>query len=116
MHAKMRITVRGTAALLAFGISFGAAAQQAGMSFFVTSIGPGKEADLGGLEGADRQCQQLAQAAGAGNRVWHAYLSTQAADGKPAVNARAVSGAAHGRTPRASRLPRMLTNCTATTI
>jgi hypothetical protein len=58
------------------------------MSFFVTSNGVGKGADLGGIEGADRHCQQLAQAAGAGSRTWHAYLSTQAADGKPAVNAR----------------------------
>ena len=52
------------------------------------SAGPGKGADLGGLEGADRQCETLAQAAGAGSKTWHAYLSTQAADGKPAVNAR----------------------------
>jgi hypothetical protein len=65
-------------------------AQQSGaaMTFFVTSSGLGKGADLGGLEGADRHCQQLAQAAGAGSKTWHAYLSTQAADGKPAVNAR----------------------------
>jgi len=49
-----------------------------GMSFFVTSVGPGKGGDLGGLEGADRHCQSLAQAAGAGNRTWRAYLSTQA--------------------------------------
>ena len=60
----------------------------AGMSFFITSVGSGKGADLGGLEGADRHCRQLAQAAGAGSRDWKAYLSTQAADGKPAVNAR----------------------------
>jgi hypothetical protein len=58
------------------------------MSFFVTSSGPGKGADLGGLAGADRQCQTLAQAAGAGSRTWHAYLSVNAADGQPAVNAR----------------------------
>jgi len=50
----------------------------ASMTFFVTSAGPGKGADLGGLAGADRHCQQLAQAAGAGNREWRAYLSTQA--------------------------------------
>ena len=62
-----------------------AQAQQANMSFFVTSIGPGKGADLGGVAGADRQCQQLAQAAGAGAKTWHAYLSTQ---GAGAVNAR----------------------------
>jgi hypothetical protein len=48
------------------------------MSFFVTSTGIGKSGDLGGLEGADRHCQALAQAAGAGNRTWRAYLSTQA--------------------------------------
>lgn len=77
-----------TAALLALGVSAAGQAQQAGVSFFVTSDGVGKGADLGGLDGADRDCQQLAQAAGAGNRTWHAYLSTQAADGKPAVNAR----------------------------
>src|SRR5260370_1544298 len=58
------------------------------MSFFVTSVGSGKGADLGGLAGADKHCQALAQAVGAGNHTWHAYLSTSAADGKPAVNAR----------------------------
>ena len=60
-------------------------AQQANMSFFVTSVGPGKGADLGGLAGADRHCQQLAQAAGAGGKTWRAYLSTQ---GAGAANAR----------------------------
>lgn len=49
-----------------------------GMSFFVTSVNPGRGGDLGGLEGADRHCQALAQAVGAGGRTWHAYLSTQA--------------------------------------
>ncbi len=48
------------------------------MTFFVTSAGPGKGGDLGGLEGADQHCQSLAKAAGAGNRTWRAYLSTQA--------------------------------------
>jgi len=51
-------------------------AQQKDMSFFITSAGPGKGADLGGLKGADAHCQALAKAAGAGNRQWHAYLST----------------------------------------
>jgi len=59
-----------------------------GLSFFITSAGPGRGADLGGLAGADAHCQSLAQAAGAGNRTWRAYLSTQAANGQPAVNAR----------------------------
>ena len=65
-----------------------AGAQTANMSFFVTSVGIGNGGNLGGLAGADNHCQTLAQAAGAGAKTWHAYLSTQAADGKPAVNAR----------------------------
>ncbi|MEY4099379.1 MAG: hypothetical protein RL300_550, partial [Pseudomonadota bacterium] len=48
------------------------------MTFFVTSTGTGKGGDLGGLEGADRHCQALATAVGAGDRTWRAYLSTQA--------------------------------------
>jgi hypothetical protein len=59
-----------------------------GMSFFVTSTGPGQGANLGGLAGADQQCQKLATAAGAGNRTWHAYLSQQPTPNVPAVNAR----------------------------
>jgi hypothetical protein len=65
-----------------------AQAQAANMTFFVTSSGIGKGGDLGGIDGADAQCQKLAQAAGAGTKSWHAYLSTQGLDGKPAVNAR----------------------------
>ena len=57
-------------------------------SFFVTSEGPGKGADLGGLAGADAHCQKLADAVGAGNKTWHAYLSTQASGTQAAVNAR----------------------------
>jgi len=58
------------------------------MTFFITSVGSGKGADLGGLAGADKHCQALAEAVGAGNHTWRAYLSNTAADGKPAVNAR----------------------------
>ncbi len=72
-------------AFLAFVASAPVQAQQADMSFFVTSVGPGKGADLGGLAGADRHCQSLAQSVGAGAKTWHAYLSTQGPD---AVNAR----------------------------
>lgn len=61
---------------------------QSTMTFFITSAGPGKGADLGGLAGADRHCQSLAAAAGAGNRTWHAYLSTTGSGGTAAVNAR----------------------------
>src|SRR6202008_3005748 len=63
----------------------GAQSPASNMSFFVTSAGSGKGADFGGLEGADKHCQSLAAAAGAGNKTWHAYLSTQ---GAQAVNAR----------------------------
>jgi len=65
-----------------------ASAQAASTGFFVTSVGIGNGGNLGGLAGADNYCQQLAQAAGAGAKTWRAYLSTQAADGAPAVNAR----------------------------
>jgi hypothetical protein len=65
------------------------APQSPNMTFFVTSAGLGKGADLGGLEGADRQCQALAEGAGAGSKTWRAYLSTQAAAGNTqAINAR----------------------------
>jgi hypothetical protein len=57
-------------------------------SFFLTSHGLGKGGDLGGVAGADAHCQQLATAVGFGRKTWHAYLSTQAVDGQPAVNAR----------------------------
>jgi hypothetical protein len=73
------------AACLALFCAAPAMAQQANMTFFVTSQGPGKGADLGGLAGADKHCQNLAASAGAGAQTWHAYLSTQ---GAGAVNAR----------------------------
>ena len=62
--------------------------QSPDVTFFVTSIGPGKGADLGGLEGADRHCQTLAQGPGAGNKTWRAYLSSNAAMPGGPVNAR----------------------------
>ena len=66
---------------------FGQAQQKqdrAPMTFFLTSVGVGDGANLGGLAGADAHCQKLAAAAGAGNRTWRAYLSTSAGEGKPA--------------------------------
>ena len=62
--------------------------QSPNMTFFVTSAGPGKGGDLGGLEGADRHCQTLATAAGAGSKTWRAYLSSNAAMQGGVVNAR----------------------------
>jgi hypothetical protein len=86
-------------AALTLGVTSGVNAQQQppappqlpqapNMTFFVTGAGPGKGADLGGLEGADAHCQTLAARHGAGGKTWRAYLSTQEAAGKPAVNAR----------------------------
>jgi hypothetical protein len=93
----MRRTICGVIALGALAGSL-AIAQDKGkggpkgppppMSFFITSAPKGDGANYGGLAGADQHCQTLAQAAGAGNKTWHAYLSTQAANGQPAVNAR----------------------------
>jgi hypothetical protein len=58
------------------------------MSFFITSANPGQGGNLGGLAGADAQCQRLAASVGAGDKTWRAYLSTTASAGQPAVNAR----------------------------
>jgi hypothetical protein len=79
---KISIVASVALACLSFAASLHA---QPSMTFFISSAGPGKGGDLGGIEGADRHCQSLAQAAGAGSRTWHAYLSTQ---GPQAVNAR----------------------------
>jgi hypothetical protein len=82
----VRISAAAAAAALITGFVVApVAAQQATMTFFVTSHGPGKGADLGGLAGADAHCAALAQSAGATAKTWHAYLSTQ---GSGAVNAR----------------------------
>ncbi len=65
-----------------------AIAQEDSMTFFITSAGPGDGANLGGLEGTDQHCQRLAEAVGAGDMEWRAYLSTIDAEGNAAVNAR----------------------------
>jgi hypothetical protein len=90
--SKIRVLAAGAAATL---LAACATAPATGpMSFFVTSAGSGKGADLGGLAGADAQCQKLAAAAGAGARTWRAYLSVPGAfpgannPGTPSVNAR----------------------------
>jgi len=101
------------------------------LSFFITSEGLGKGADLGGLAGADKHCQQLASAVGS-KKNWHAYLSTQTSNGQPTVNARDrigkgpwynAAGAAvakdvadlHGDTLDAARLGNNLSRRTALT-
>lgn len=91
MAVKMRIQLTAFALLSLGAASSPGLAQSAApnaTTFFVTSAGSGKGADLGGLEGADRHCQTLAQAAGNSGKTWRAYLSASAAGGKPAINAR----------------------------
>jgi hypothetical protein len=85
MQNTSRIFGPAIAAVLVLALAPAVHAQQSDMSFFVTSTPIGKGADLGGLDGADRHCQSLAAAAGAGGKTWHAYLSTQ---GAGAVNAK----------------------------
>ena len=91
MYAKWTVTLAAAGFLIA-ALPAQVLAQQdqepEPMGFFITSVGPGDGADLGGIEGADAHCQSLAVAAGAGGRTWRAYLSTQAAGGRAAVNAR----------------------------
>ena len=88
MNNTMRLSLFVFLALVSLSLSVPAQAQQTTMTFFVTSVGPGKGADLGGLEGADRHCQALAQAAGCG-RPHLARLPQHAGrDGAQAVNAR----------------------------
>ena len=80
-------------AVCAVGLVLVALPQEPDMTFFLTSAGPGTGADLGGLAGADRHCQQLAAAAGAGARTWRAYLSTITGDGAADTHARDRIGA-----------------------
>jgi len=76
-----------TVALLALAVPAFAQMADKKMSFFITSVGSGNGADLGGLKGADAHCQKLAKAVGS-KKKWHAYLSATAEGGKPAVNAK----------------------------
>src|SRR5256885_11911679 len=80
MKTATRMSVLASAALLSLSASAGAQAQvppqSPNMTFFVTSAGLGKGADLGGITGADEHCQRLGTAAGAGDKTWRAYLST----------------------------------------
>jgi len=96
MRNRRNLTILVLGALL-LTASIQVAAQQneepQPMGFFITSVSSGNGGDLGGLEGADAHCQALAEAVGAGDRTWRAYLSTQAAGGSPAVNARDRIGA-----------------------
>ena len=78
MHCAVQsMAVAAAGVLILGGCATGQSSDGSGMTFFITSVGPGKGGDLGGVEGADRHCQAVASAAGAGSRTWRAYLSTQ---------------------------------------
>jgi len=80
------LLIAATAFVAALGATSGVAvSQDAKMSFFVTSAGSGKGADLGGLKGADAHCASLAEAAGVTGKTWHAYLSTSAEDARDRI-------------------------------
>lgn len=83
---RRSILVAATAIAAAFAATAGAAlSQDKTMSFFVTSVGSGKGADLGGLKGADAHCASLAEAAGVTGKTWHAYLSTSTEDARDRI-------------------------------
>jgi hypothetical protein len=83
-----KLVLIASAALLSLCSSAPLWAQSSEMTFFVTSVGPGDGANLGGLAGADQHCQNLAAAAGAGHRAWRAYLSTVGVGTAVCLNAR----------------------------
>ena len=99
MKVALRLPLLAAVAVTGLGLT--AHAQQANISFFVTSVGKGNGADLGGAAGADAHCQALASTAGSTNTNWRAYLSTTE-PGAPLASTRANESArVHGRMPRA---------------
>jgi hypothetical protein len=102
--AKMQKTCTVALVLAVTLAAAGAEAQDNPMSFFVTSMGVGNGANLGGLDGADKHCQTLAAAAGSGGKTWRAYLSTQSEGGNAAVNARDRIGAGPWHNARGAKI------------
>jgi hypothetical protein len=88
MTPAIRLPIFAAVALTGLSLTAPSQAQQPTMSFFVTSVGKGNGADLGGLAGADEHCQELAKAAGSTETNWRAYLSTTEPGGVAGVNAR----------------------------
>jgi len=101
METVMRITYIAVAAAAILATACASWTEDKSMSFFITSTNPGNGGDLGGLAGADAYCKKLASAAGAGNKNWHAYLSTASANARdrigkgPWYNAKGVMVAAN---------------------
>ncbi|TPN79621.1 hypothetical protein FJ987_06030 [Mesorhizobium sp. CU2] len=86
MRRLLLVAATATATAAALAATAGTAlSQDAKMSFFVTSVGSGKGADLGGLKGADAHCASLAEAAGITGKTWHAYLSSSAEDARDRI-------------------------------
>ena len=87
---KTSVTTIAATAVAMFGAGYAPAQEEEkpAMSFFLTSVGSGDGANLGGIEGADAHCQALAEAAGHLGKTWRAYLSSDPRPGKPAINAR----------------------------
>jgi hypothetical protein len=86
------------------------------MTFFVSGVGAGRGADFGGIEGADKHCQQLAWQVGAGYRAWRTYLSQSAWGSDLPINTLATASArARGRTQKGSSSRTISTSCTAIT-
>ena len=86
MKKKLGLSLLAALATAALGVTTSVQAQQASVTFFVTSVGKGNGADLGGLEGADAHCAALARAAGSTQTNWRAYLSTTEPGGAAGVN------------------------------
>lgn len=110
MTPQLKRSVLAVSTLALLGLSAGVPAAQRipdkKMSFFVTSVGSGKGGDLGGLAGADKHCQDLAKAVGAGGRTWRAYLSTSESVGVREVNARNRIGTGPWYNAKGARIAR----------
>ncbi len=118
LHLFVAGAVVALVGALAGGSYLGSAQQPPAqpMSFFITSVGLGQGANLGGLAGADKHCQTLAGAAGGGAKTWHAYLSTSASGGQAAVNARDRIGAGPWFNARGARIAQGLADLHGDTV
>ena len=87
MNRTLKLSLAAVAVAATLGVSGCADPNANPMTFFVTSVGSGKGADLGGIAGADAHCQKLAESVGAGHRTWRAYLSTTSTATEPGINA-----------------------------
>src|SRR5687768_16936783 len=92
-HLRIVAAATIAAGVLTFALAAPSAQNDTSLGYFITSVGSGNGANLGGLAGADKHCQTLAAGVGQGSKTWRAYLSAKAAAGQPAVNAKDRIGA-----------------------